>query len=283
MIDFIKGRIISNPALAETLRNGICERVDINHKTAETDTAIFRGKIGDFEILVYSSNLIRVKGSIHKYYEGGTNSSDFTYSMFLKTVNRFCGELGIKPIDFLLENVEFGVNILLPYSAKIILDNVVCLKTGLPFSHQQGGGLCFKRKEYRHKLYDKSAQYQLTGFLLRYEIHADKMRLITPVKTLHDLTIPEVWTMFQQELCRYFQEIIFTDTYTPEKLKKWNKKYYKQYADKINNSRFWKGLAGIDRYRHHLRLKRLQQQGTHNFSIEIVKLIEKKAVELKSR
>ena len=36
--------------------------MDINHHTAETDTAKYRGQMEDFEITVYPSNLIQVKG-----------------------------------------------------------------------------------------------------------------------------------------------------------------------------------------------------------------------------
>ncbi|MDQ3108854.1 MAG: hypothetical protein M3R17_03075 [Bacteroidota bacterium] len=282
MIDFIKAYTIDK-AIAARLRNTICTQVEVDHSSGEISAGEYFGKCSQFKIRVFDSGRIEMQGSLHKYYSGGMNCSDFTFEQVCQTIFSFCELLGLKPENVFLQNLEYGVNITLPYHPSVLLENIVCLPCGELFERQAGEGWKCPLFEYRHKIYNKSAQYRFgSPNLLRYEIHVDKMRKISPVKTLHDLTKPETWDMLQLSLVGHFKQIVFEDKYVEMRITKWEQKYLSEFSDKINNSRFWKKLNPLERHRHLKRVKKIQEKSMWRFSERISKQISEKVEQLKT-
>ncbi|MCA6361700.1 MAG: hypothetical protein IM638_01565 [Bacteroidetes bacterium] len=284
MVDYIKLSITSK-SLAHYLRTNVCHVLDnVLHRTGDISNSVYVGTIGnEFKVEVFSSNRVQLSGSLHKYYTQGTNAGDFTFSMVCDAVERLAGELGVYPYELILHNLEIGVNLSLPYSPDNVLKNIVCTKTGCQFNiHSTSVRYCPKG-EYRHKIYNKSAQYPIKDkHILRYEIHIDKMRKIPPVKTLQDLTEMQNWFEFQRLLLLHFGEIVFLDYYDWEILPETERNFYKKHGSKINNILCWKRFKAKQRHDIFKQLKAFQiKYGANRFSFYLHSLIEKKIDELR--
>jgi hypothetical protein len=265
MMDYIKVCFL-NKSHTHNLKNKFNLTTDVDEKTGEI-SGIYRGNIeNEYSIVLYPSGRCNIMGSLHKAYNNGTNESDFTYSQLLDTVQHFSRTFELPPQQFILENLEYGVNISLPYSPKIILENLVSLRTGNTFSPMSGGGLTCKRYEYRVKIYNKSAQYNIGNNLLRFEIHDDKMRRQPTVKTLHDLTKPEVWKTLALSLQYHANQLIFTDEIDKDELVRNSDKKLTIHLDEFNNARYWKKLESYQRNRNVKKLETVLNYGKYQTS-----------------
>lgn len=285
MVDYIK-LVTTSESVANYARDNFCTLVDnVDFITGDMGQARYVGEIGnEFKVKVFQSNRVEIRGSLHKYYVQGANTGDFTYSMLCKAVKRLAVELKTSPENLFLENIEIGVNLILPFCPNIVLENVICVKSGTQFNIRKEGLRECLRAIYRHKIYNKSAQYGIPyKHILRYEIHFDKMCKLRPVKTLHDLTKIEHWIMFQEILLKHFDEIIFADFYPYEELPERERNFYREKVNKINNHRFWKKLKPKSRHDNFKRVKHLQDNfGQNKFSAQLHSMIEKKAAELRN-
>lgn len=259
MIDYVKLSFYSK-ALASKYRSEFCHVLGVDHTTGEAVDNIYRGEVNGMRVTVYPSDRIVIDGSLHKFYEGGTNCSDFNFTMCRKAITDLSELLSLNPMEVKVDNLEFGVNVELSYSPQVVLSSIVCLVNGKPFVPQQGGGLKCCLGEYRHKVYNKSSQYNLKEtHLLRYEIHVDKMRRILAVKTLHDLTKLEVWISLEHYLLKRFNQIIFAEMYRAATLTASEAQYVKRFGDKLTNIRFWREITPRTRHYHKLNLEALQR------------------------
>jgi hypothetical protein len=265
MMDYIKVCFV-NKSHTHNLKNKFDLTTDVDDKTGEI-SGIYRGTIEDeYKIELFPSGRCIIKGSLHKRYNKGANDSDFTYPQLLESVQHFSRTFELPPQQFILENLEYGVNISLPYSPKIILENLVSLRTGNTFSDMTGGGLTCKRYEYRVKVYNKSAQYKVGNNLLRFEIHDDKMRRQPTVKTLHDLTKPEVWKTLADSIQYHANQLIFTDDIDKNELARSCGKNLSELLDKFNNSRCWKEMESYQRNRSMKKLETILNYGKYQTS-----------------
>jgi len=281
MIDYIKAYTY-NKSAANNLINSVCNNAIVNVQTGEVSK--YLGDCACIKVIAYPSGRIQFKGSFHKYYAHGENWTDYTIIQFKQTVFSFCQLLGIDAQRVYLENVEFGVNIELPYSPKIVLDHVICLTNGATFTPQKGEGLACHRIEYRIKIYNKGNQFPFRAInTLRFEIHVDKMRKISPVKTLQDLTNPIFWDAFRVKLVNHLRKIIFTDNYYEECLSRPQLKDLYLNRNRYNNANDWKRSAPYQRTRKHIRLIELQDHAQYKFNLTISKLINLKVFQLLSR
>lgn len=139
-----------------------------------------------------------VQGSLHRFANGGAaNDGDFTFSQVRAALDDLQNRFGIDPNRARLENIEFGLNIKMPYQVRKFLQSLIChyfqnyrqfsdLDTKDPYL-----GKVAHRQQYSVKIYDKGKQ-AATGAdnILRLEIHVSKMIFLSGynVATLADLT-----------------------------------------------------------------------------------------------
>ena len=130
-----------------------------------------------------------IRGSLHKFKNDGfTNADDFTLSDIIQVVNGL-KRYHVEPTNAILENLEFGVNIKLPFSCDTVLSRMV-----------SGANRKFKEDEvfikrvvfdrFEVKIYDKGRiGTGKISDLLRIELRVKKMDCINNVvTTLADLT-----------------------------------------------------------------------------------------------
>lgn len=153
-------------------------------------------KIGSYKNLQIriTPTTASIKGSIHKYYNmvsgnGNQNHSNFSFSQFEYAINHVCEKLEISKQETKITNLEFGFNITVNISPKLLIDRHVLmldLKDHNIKNNYRGNGSYkeFKKTDYSLKIYDKGKQYSiLDENLLRIELK------ITSSRYLHKIGI----------------------------------------------------------------------------------------------
>ena len=159
-----------------------------------------------------------VRGSLHKYYfEGKTNACDYHLSDFLNTIEDLHQNFKINPETTVLQNIEFGVNIELPFDISHVYE---CCKSykmqifGINKIAGKNNGLRIELQQYKIKIYDKGLQETgKTSRLMRFEIAVNKMEKVKHlgIKNLKNLQSLDVWGGLSEILLKAWDEIIFID------------------------------------------------------------------------
>ena len=216
MVDYIK---ITNIGLTpDKLQNrellSFTERYDTT--TGEIVPGSRIGKYKDIWFSISTTGFVGISGSLHKFYnEGLHNYDDFSFEKLEHTIEELRNLFGFNPQKATLNNIEFGVNIELPYNPDLLLDSIV--------SHRQNQfNINFEKKmsyaqvkyaQYYIKIYNKGLQYNLSKNILRFEIKVIRMAKIAKygIRTLADLACKGKLIMIKHLLQEAFDDIIFWD------------------------------------------------------------------------
>lgn len=159
-----------------------------------------------------------LQGSLHRYGRGGLHNADsFTVNDLLLALDQLVTTYGIDPFRSRLNNVEFGVNVILPFPVSQVLDNLIMYKYR-PFTPQQDSEFPFYQcltQRYAIKLYDKGHQYGLNAHVLRVEVKVLKMEYLTRrgirLDWLADLLNTDTYGKLGALLVEVFTEILFDE------------------------------------------------------------------------
>ena len=175
---------------------------------------------------------VRIEGSIHQFYNAYRgradlrHTDDFTALDLLTALTAFSAEYGIDLTSTPVNNLEFGVNVQLPFRVGQLLNSLVSYR-GRTFSADLKDGVPYYQctfDRYRLKLYDKGRQYDLPDNLLRVEIKARKMAYFDDLRkaghpinvtTLADLLTVDNYPELGTVLVRAFSAITFTGLLHP--------------------------------------------------------------------
>ncbi|MBK8922656.1 MAG: hypothetical protein IPM81_14315 [Saprospirales bacterium] len=146
-----------------------------------------RANLGNFRLsLNAGSKSCTLRGSLHKYAHNGQNSTDFPYSDLTASIDRLAALFGAQPENFILHNVEFGVN--LDYPVEEIVDNLLMYRTTAPVPISKSGrqritGAKFDLAHYGLKLYGKDLAQ------LRLEAQVKRMQVLQQISGADVLTL----------------------------------------------------------------------------------------------
>ena len=199
-----------------------------------------------------------IKGSLHNFWnEGKGNADNYSLSDIQKTVDILKDKFGVVPEKAVLQNLEFGLNIHLPITAKEFISNIISMPdkafAAMDIKRPSMGRVCH-RTEYGLKIYDKC--YQQNGErnkkILRIELTAKKSRFLDKfnINVLSDLTNTDNLAKMGAYLLRTFSDLIYYDGSINEKL------LYKRELLKLKDfcsAYYWERLDRKKRYK-----KRLQ-------------------------
>ena len=165
-----------------------------------------------------SKQVVQLNGSVHKYRnEGVHNSDDFNANDAISTIEKICNDYEIDPQRTGINGLEFGVNVVLPFPVKLLLDNLISYN-GQPFKSELKKGMRFykcDKTQFSVKVYDKGLQNKLPINLLRFEVSADKMQFFKwckiPIVWLSDLLNPDIYPRLAEILVTTFNDILFND------------------------------------------------------------------------
>lgn len=162
---------------------------------------------------------IQLDGSIHKFYRG-ENYSDFSFPKIKLAIDALCSSLQIDPEDTVLNNLEFSINIPLPYSTDRLFNSIISHKTN-PFTNmpasivKKGRGIEVGYEQYFLKIYDKGAQEDLNENLLRIEVKVVKMAFFKKrhinIRTLSDLMNKEIYLKLKDLFLNILSELLICD------------------------------------------------------------------------
>ena len=129
MFDFHKS-IITGIDFTALIKNELLNfSTPVNTETGEiaknTKTATCKNLL--FEIV--NDTYFNLQGSFHKYHNGGEhNYNDFAATDNLNVLIDLHENFSINPFLATLNNLEFGVNVLLPFTAKELLNSIISYK-----------------------------------------------------------------------------------------------------------------------------------------------------------
>ncbi len=186
---------------------------------------------------------VEVKGSLHKFYNNGLHNADqYTADDLLVTLKRLVTDYGFDLFGSKISNIEFGVNLELPFPTSQVFDNLICHKNQ-PFqvdSQSQTPYYACHWQRYSVKVYDKGKQKELGCNLLRFEIRVRKMQYFNGtgvrLRTLADLLNVANYGPLGALLIGTFNEILFDDpAINPKNMTPRERKIYQD----GRNPRYW--------------------------------------------
>lgn len=195
------------------------ERLQLNPemRVCEGEIKEYNASFGEMQICAKPSGYVELSGSIHKYFTGGSNATDFNAKNIALCLRELGEALQIDINSARLLNLEFGVNQQLPVAAKVLLRRAVLFGNN-DFSGRRtfGGKGCqleAEHQRYTFKAYDKAAQLQIREHLLRAEVRVTKMVHLASVKlvTLADLARPNSLAPLGGFLMKAWDNVLFCD------------------------------------------------------------------------
>ncbi|HRH53535.1 MAG TPA: hypothetical protein PLN38_09435 [Chitinophagales bacterium] len=247
MIDFLRLRVYNKP-IEHFLTNQLLEFSSIvNRSSGEVNDFPMISKLGSFKIIIKGNSFVEISGSLHKHFTDGYNWNDFTFTDVSLAVNKLCETLNLAPIECVISNIEFGVNVELPFNPDEMLNNLICYKykpfVAMKSKTQSLGYECYF-KQYGIKIYNKKKQYLLANNIMRLEVKVFKMQKLPYIKTLEDLLILNKANMLKLELVNVVKDLLIADKKLDmELLKQQERELYLKGV----NPEFWQGLHKICR------------------------------------
>jgi hypothetical protein len=284
VIDFTKVLLIDyNPTLL--LEHPLLDfHTTFCNKTSEI--LIQKSTYKNLNFYIYPSGRIILEGSLHKFKNNGEhNSNSFHHFELVAVLLELQDQFTLDLSKCKIQNLEFGVNLIMPFPCSDILQNLLFSNSRVISDHSVDSGILRKVKNQRNELkfYDKGAHINpdnTDSNLLRFEKKYCKGEDLIKVgiETFSDLLRIETFQFFKSELIRCWHGVLlFESTLDLEKIpKSYLKKGYTKYRDPY----YWKHLNPKNRYRQRTYLNYLFSKFSQNQKAVVELLILKKCDEL---
>lgn len=216
MVDFIKvtnagvdpNVFLNNPQLS------FIDRIDT--KTGELIGGRKSAKYNEMKFFITPNGITGFEGSLHKYFnEGYHNYNDFTLGNLRSTVADIQMRFGIDPSKAVLNNVELGVNLEVPFNPDSFIDHLVTHNYS-QFNIEKDKNKNYSQVNYSQfiiKIYNKGLQNGLSKNILRFEVKVVRMAKLGKydIRTLQDLLMAEKLHSVRHLLLKVLNEIIYWD------------------------------------------------------------------------
>ncbi len=217
MVDYLKLWIYNPALITGIIDNPIFDFKGVYSLTDGATEYPITAKWQGFEIKIKSKTWLEISGSIHNYWNGGTNENDFYFDDVKQAIKNLCGILKISPTDARIINLEIGVNICPLLNAGEIMDEIICYRNKRPLRPYEALNPNFYFIEFASgdhflKVYDKGKQFK-TKNILRVEYKLMRSREFNGqgVYTLSDLMRRKVLQVLGMKIMHFFKDLVFTD------------------------------------------------------------------------
>jgi len=254
----------------------------VNAKTGEVKrhTADYKA----LKITTFPSGRIEIKGSLHKYFNGGLHNHDnFTIDNVKETIRMLKSELDFDPNRALVQNLEFGVNLSVPFEPSAFIESLISFKfksfntMGII---KPGFGKEHFIKQYGIKIYNKGLQYGTSRNILRIEKKVLVMCALNFGKLyLSDLTNPDLWYHCKKQLVQLIDDILINDSINYDLLVKNEQRNYRSVIDETQRTKLTRDQR--KRYKKGFNMI-IEKYGSSNYKDILFKLISDKCDELVS-
>lgn len=255
-----------------------------DRSTREEKVAVYR----DLTISLVNDTYINLQGSYHESFCNGENYSDFNLTGLFTVIQDLHIKFNFNPLFDVIHNLEFGVNIRLPFETKSFLRSIISFK-GKEYELReykgQGFMLKFSFNQYELKIYDKGFQYQLPDNILRFEIKVTTMEFLRAkgvnIRNSRDLLLKDVYSRLGDILNDFFRQlVIYDDSIKLEELKSRERTVLIE----GQNPKYWNNLKETNSENYKKKLKRFRELvnkfGTNNLQTVVGELISNKWREL---
>lgn len=234
---------------------------------------------------ITNNKYINFSGSLHEYHNNGTNHNDFTFSDLINVVTDLHQKFNLNPFLDHIHNLEFGVNITLPFKTKTFLNSIISFKGNeYELRRYKGKGymIKFSFDQYELKIYDKGFQYQLPDEVLRFEIKVTTMQFLKAkgilIKTTSDLLNPDLHKRLGNLLIDFFKQLVVYDYSIKQSLQL--KKGELNLLKEGQNPKYWSNLKEQNPETYKKRLARFRElivkHGKENIQATVLELIKNK-------
>ncbi|MBL7965643.1 MAG: hypothetical protein JNK09_01500 [Prolixibacteraceae bacterium] len=164
---------------------------------------------------VVKGGYVKLKGSLHKHAQGGTNYNNFTFPDIQRVVEELVNTFQFDPKKAHFNFIEIGVNI------EVSTDPTTLIKNFLRYRHKEFGpmqvngagyGRQCRMDQFTIKVYNKSLQYGLPFHLLRYELKVTRMEFLKQYGidslTMDDLRGQDIYHKLLRMLIDVFNRIL---------------------------------------------------------------------------
>ncbi len=303
MFDYIHTDI-KDKSVSEILANPLLDFIsdvsittgEINPMNRERKKLRFPSKVqqkaemDNMTITVTNGTYINLQGSIHEYFHGN-NSGDFTFSEVKEAIENISSTLKIDSGLTPLHNLEFGVNILLPFPVVTFLNSILTYKGQRPERNSYSGkGLMIKFTfgHYELKLYDKGTQWKLKDNILRVEIKVRRMQYLQAkglhIKTLGDLLNDSIHSKLKDLLVNAINSLVIGEKkVSSDRMTSNEKRIFKECSNPLYWFDLWENYP--TKYRKRLiRFKEINEKyGPLKIQSTVSSLVSKKWDELTSK
>jgi len=224
MIDYIKAK-------TKKLDPKICEN---SHQIYMDSILRKRVKTGFSKTLSYNFLALTIRitesstfieGSLHKMYNElykneSQNYDDFGFDQLCEVINYICGHLKIEPENIIIQNLEYGLNIVTRLApARILSAHTIHYKSrpvSINLDEIAGEAAKYYRwqlTEYWIKLYDKGLHFNRRRNILRLEKKITKSRALHKlgIRTLDDLSDEKLFPLLLVDLVKEWKKICVVD------------------------------------------------------------------------
>jgi len=220
MIDFVK-ILLKNIDFNILLQNPLLEfEGKYNRATGEVSEFPLEEEFHGLKFIIKSAQTIFLQGSLHKYWNSlntgiKQNYNDFNFTNLVFTIFDLKEKFNIDLFTAIIQNIEFGVNIITPYDPNTFLKLLINHK-GDSFNTEKGKNKYYrqcKKQQYIVKVYNKGLQNELKKNILRFEGKILKMKRIekTGIKTLSDLLDINKFSQLKPILMEIYDDILLFD------------------------------------------------------------------------
>lgn len=207
---------------------------------------------------------ITLEGSLHKFWNNGKhNYNDFGIKNLYSVLQTLKNKFGITPASCYINQIEIGVNLIVPFNVHSFLLCCIMHKTNrLKWAKTNGKGsyIFAEYQRYAFKLYDKGTQarklkFKINEEILRIEI---KYKNMEDLRTNHNIFTLEDFLAYGLEnfvvfIIEKWQEVIFFEKEIFE-----NTKYEFMYS----SPKYWEDLKP-DNFKYHKKemYKKIKKHG----------------------
>jgi hypothetical protein len=260
MIDYVKIKL-SNIDLLRLLKLKFLDfKSEISETTGEISTTK-SAKYKHCKITIKENSIdienphIYFTGSIHKLWNEthqiyapnhninqtnkGFNGNQFNLKDVIEVRTHLENLFDCNASQMTFENIELGANIVLQFSPIIFLSGLLFHKNKKFESKYSENYFSCKHNNFSMKIYNKGSQYEMSEYVLRFELHINRMTEVKGLffKTFADIN-RQVLENAKDYLLRRFDEIVYYDnTIDKNKLSEsmlYNLKNYSNYNYWIN-------------------------------------------------
>ena len=214
------------------------------------------------KITVYDTGTIVFSGSLHKLYNSlknlnplnfnnskGFNGNQFTLKDLFVVKTHLMNLFDCKPDQMQIKSIEIGINTEPEFDPALFIKGLLFHKNKM-FEYRFNGN--FARVRHQHfdlKIYNKSLQYLMKTFTLRFELKFNKMLEMKSIgfHTIEDINQKNLMEAFALLLKRFSEVVYYDKTICNLGLKKPQIKSLYRYS----NPRYWiDELKPNHRHRH---------------------------------